>query len=158
MAAPRMPAFDPFDVVESNATAYPEPLAEPNRHRWNRRLGDAVGLTRFGVTLTRIEPGGQSSYRHAHSAQDEFVWVLEGDVTMETDDGAQILRPGTCAGFPAGTGATHRFVNHGDRDALILVVGDRTPGDDVTYADLDIRGRSEDGRRYTFTRKDGSSF
>ena len=81
------------------------------RTRYNRRLGNHAGLRNFGVNLTRIVPGGQSSYRHAHSTQDEFIWVLEGEVVMETNAGAQVLEPGMCAGFPAGTGDAHRFVN-----------------------------------------------
>ena len=158
MAAPQMPAFDPFDVAESNATSYPEALAEPNRHRWNRKLGDYAGLTHFGVNLTRIEPGGQSSYRHAHLTQDEFVWVLEGEVVMETNAGAQVLAAGTCAGFPAGGGEAHRFVNRTKSDVLLLVVGDRTPGEVVTYPDVDLAGRMDDDGRYRFTHKDGTPY
>src|ERR1700741_3881459 len=108
---PRPPAFEPADVPESNATTLPEPLRAANMNRYNRRLGDHAGLKNFGVNLTRIVPGGQSSYRHAHSRQDEFVYVLEGEVVLETDAGAQQLRAGMCAGFPAGTGDAHRFVN-----------------------------------------------
>lgn len=158
MAAPILPAFDPFDVVESHATALPPPFAEINSHRGFRRLGDHVGLTRFGVNLVRIEPGGQSSFRHAHMVQDEFVWVLEGEVTMETDEGAQVLKPGTCAGFPAGGGNAHRFVNHGGRDVLILVVGDRTPGEVVTYPDEDLAGHTDASGGYVFTHKDGTPY
>ena len=108
MAAPKSPAFDPFDVAESNATGYPEPFASMVRRRWNRRLGAHAGLTNFGVVLTRIEPGGRSSCRHTHLRQDEFVWVLEGEVVMVTDAGRQVLEAGTCAGFPAG-GASARL-------------------------------------------------
>lgn len=158
MAAPRLPAFDPFDVVESNATALPPPFAEINSHRWYRRLGDHAGLTRFGVNLTRIEPGGQSSFRHAHATQDEFVWVVEGEVVLETDAGRQVLQPGTCAGFAAGAGDAHRFLNLGDRDVLILVIGDRTLGDTVTYPDEDLAGRADATGRFVFTRKDGTPY
>jgi len=92
MPAPQLPAFDPHDVPESNATSYPEPHRAANLHRYNRRLGDHVGLQNYGVVMTRIVPGGQSSHRHAHSRQDEFIYVLEGEVTLESNSGQQITR------------------------------------------------------------------
>jgi len=156
MSKPQPPAFDPADVPESNATTYPRRYREENSRRWNRRLGDHAGLKNFGVTLTRIVPGGQSSARHAHARQDEFVWVVSGEVVLETNEGAQTLGPGMCAGFPAGCGNAHRFVNRSSADALILVVGDRTPMDEVTYPDIDNHGKAEPGGRFVFTRKDGS--
>ena len=125
MPKPTLPAFDPADLAESNATSYPEKFRAANSGRWNRRLGDHVGLTNFGVNLTRIVPGAQSSARHAHSRQDEFIWVVSGEIVLETNEGAQTLRPGMCAGFPAGCGNAHRFVNRsadGRRAA-----GDRRP-------------------------------
>jgi uncharacterized cupin superfamily protein len=157
-AKPAPPAFDPAEVAESNATTYPEPLRAPNQKRYNRRLGNHAGLKNFGVNLTRIIPGGQSSYRHAHSTQDEFIWVLEGEVVMETNAGAQILAPGMCAGFPAGTGDAHRFVNRSDADVLLLVVGDRSANDEVTYPEVDLHGRLGADGKYTFTRKDGTTY
>ncbi|TBW40446.1 cupin domain-containing protein [Siculibacillus lacustris] len=153
---PTPPAFDPRDVPESNASALPEPFRTRNSHRWYRRLGAHAGLTNFGVNLTRIEPGGQSSVRHAHSAQDEFVWVVAGEVVLETDAGTQTLVAGQCAGFPAGTGDAHRFVNRSASDATILVIGDRTAGDRLTYPDDDISGYFDSDGNYHFTRKDGS--
>src|SRR5579883_683003 len=119
--------FDPLTLPESNATGYPEPYRAANQKRWNRRLGDHAKLTNFGVNLTRLPPGAQSSARHAHSRQDEFVYVLKGVVELETDAGTEVLRAGLCAGFPAGAGNAHRFVNRSDEEALLLVVGDRTP-------------------------------
>ena len=150
--------FDPLDVPESNATGYPEPYRAANQRRWNRRLGEHAGLTNFGVNLTRIEPGGQSSCRHWHARQDEFVYVLQGTVELETNAGTEVLRAGMCAGFPAGTGNAHRFVNRSDADVLLLVAGDRTAGDEVTYPDIDMHGRMAPDGRYVFTRKDGSAF
>ncbi|MDP1752115.1 MAG: cupin domain-containing protein [Reyranella sp.] len=156
MTKPTLPAFDPADVAESNATGYPEPFREANSRRWFRRLGDHVGLTNFGVNLVRIVPGAQSSARHAHSKQDEFMMVISGELVLETDEGRQTLGPGMCAGFPAGGGNAHRFINQSDKDAVLLVVGDRTPGDEGTYPDIDLRaGIGSDGR-YLFTRKDGT--
>lgn len=149
-------AFDPLSLPESNATSYPEPFRAQNQQRWNRRLGDHAGLTNFGVTLTRIVAGGQSSSRHWHSRQDEFVHVLSGEVVLETDAGEQVLRTGMCAGFPAGTRDGHRFLNRTDSDVFLLVVGDRTPGDEVGYPDIDMHGHLGQDGRYHFTRKDGS--
>lgn len=153
----KSPAFDPKEVPESNATAIPEPFTRDNQNRYNRRISDFAGLKNYGVLLTRIIPGGQSSYRHAHSKQDEFVYVLEGPVTLETNVGAQVLESGMCAGFPAGTGDAHRFVNHTDRDALLLVVGDRSQGDEVTYPDVDMKAAYGADGKFRFTRKDGTA-
>jgi uncharacterized cupin superfamily protein len=155
---PKPPAFDPLAVPESNATGYPEPFKAANQTRWNRRLGNHAGLANFGVNLTRIVPGGQSSALHGHTKQDEFVWVLEGEVVLETTQGEQVLRAGHCAGFPAGRGEAHRFVNRSASDVLLLVVGDRTAGDEVYYPTLDLQARLLPDGKYRFTRKDGSGF
>ena len=149
-------SFDPLDLPESNATSYPGPYRAENQHRWNRRLGDHAGLTNFGINLTRIEPGGQSSSRHWHSRQDEFIYVLSGEVVLETNAGEELLRAGMSAGFPAGSGNGHRFLNRTSADALLLVVGDRTAGDEVFYPDLDLHGRLGPDGRYRFARKDGT--
>ena len=148
--------FDPLELPESNTTSYPEPYRTMAKRRWNRRLAAHAGLTIFGVNLTRIEPGGLSSQRHTHTAQDEFVYVLEGEVELVTDAGPETLRTGMCAGFPAGTGNAHHFVNRSDRDVLLLVVGDKTAGDEVVYTDIDLHGRLGDDGRVVFTKKDGS--
>jgi uncharacterized cupin superfamily protein len=158
MAKPQRPAFDPRDVAESNATTYPEPLRAPNLQRYNRRLGNHAGLGNYGVNLTRIVPGGQSSYRHAHSRQDEFVYVLEGEVVLETDGGSQVLGAGMCAGFPAGSGDAHRFVNRSTADVLLLVVGDRSADDEIFYPDVDMHAKLGPDGRYVFTRKDGTTY
>lgn len=156
----QLPAFDPRDVEESNAviSSYPEPFRAANQRRYNRRLGNHAGLRNFGVVLTRIVPGGQSSHRHAHSRQDEFVYVLEGEVVLETNAGAQVLRAGMCAGFPAGTGDAHHFINRSSADVLLLVVGDRTAGDEVSYSDIDMQAKPGADGTYCFTRKDGTPF
>lgn len=150
-----LPAFDPATVSESNFTSYPELHRAVNSMRYNRRLGDHAGLKNFGVNLTRIVPGGQSSYRHAHSRQDEFIFVLEGEVVLETNDGEQILRPGTCAGFPAGSGDAHRFVNRSARDAVLLVIGDRSSGDEISYPDVDMHAVLGPDGHYRFSTKSG---
>jgi len=150
--------FNPLMLPESNATSYPDPYRAENRRRWNRRLGEHAKLRNFGVNLTRIVPGGQSSHRHAHTRQDEFVYVLEGRVELETDAGTEVLRPGMCAGFPAGTGNAHRFVNRSAADVLLLVIGDRTADDEVSYLDIDMHGRMESDGKYSFMHKDGRPY
>lgn len=148
-------AFDPDDVSESNFTGYPAVHRAANQMRYNRRLGDHAGLKNFGVNLTRIIPGGQSSFRHAHSRQDEFVFVLEGEVVLETDCGAQVLTAGMCAGFPAGSGDAHRFVNRTTGDVRLLVIGDRTPDDEISYPDVDMHAVLGADGVYKFTTKTG---
>ena len=158
MSTPTPPAFDPNDVAETNFTGYPEPFRSINSRRWNRRLGDHAGLKNFGVNLTRLVPGAQSSARHAHAKQDEFVWVMSGEVVLETNEGAQTLQAGMCAGFPAGCGNAHRFLNRSSADALFLVVGDRTPFEEVTYPDIDLHGKAGADGRLVFARKDGTPY
>jgi uncharacterized cupin superfamily protein len=150
--------FRPSDVSESNASTYPLEFREGQRKRYNRRLGDFGGLKNYGVNFVRVVPGGQSSARHAHSKQDEFVYVVEGELVLVTDAGRETVGPGTCIAFPAGTGDGHHLLNLTDRDAAFLVVGDRTPGDEVTYPDIDLRlGMGADGKR-GFLHKDGTPY
>ena len=155
---PRAPAFDPRALPESNATAYPPPLRDANMMRWNRRLSRHAGLRNFAVNLTRISPGGQSSYRHAHSLHDEFVYVLRGEAVLETDAGEQVLSAGMCAGFPAGAGDAHRFLNRSRADAELLVVGDVFPGDEVSYPDVDMQGRLQEDGSFRVLHKDGTPY
>jgi uncharacterized cupin superfamily protein len=150
--------FKPVDVSESNASSLPEPFREGQRKRYNRRLGDHAGLKNYGVNLIRVLPGGQSSFRHAHSRQDEFVYVIEGEFVLVTDAGRETVGPGTCIGFPAGTGEAHHFLNLTQNDAVFLVIGDRPAGDEVTYSDIDLELKAgADGVR-GFYRKDGTPY
>jgi uncharacterized cupin superfamily protein len=158
MMKPQPPAFDPRDVAEKSFTGYPEPFDAANHGRHDRRLGDHAGLRNFGVVLTRITPGGRSSLRHAHARRDEFVYVLEGEAVLETDAGAQVLRAGTCTGFPAGSGDAHCFVNRSSADALLLVVGDRKADDAISYPDIDMQARLGPDGTYRISRKDGTPF
>jgi uncharacterized cupin superfamily protein len=151
----RMPAFNAADVAETNFTSYPAAHRAINQDRYNRRLGDHAGLRNYGVNMTRIIPGGQSSYRHAHSRQDEFIFVVDGEVVLETNGGAQTLTRGMCAGFPAGTGDAHRFINRTANDVILLVVGDRTAGDEISYPDVDMHATLGPDGRYRFTTKRG---
>ena len=135
---PSRPALDPATVPERTGSSYPPPLDVPCRARRKRALGNEVGVTHFGVNLTRLEPGAWSAQRHWHTRQDEFVYVLEGEVTLVTDAGEQTLGPGMAAGFPAGAADGHHLVNRTARPALYLEVGDRTSGDEVHYPDVDL--------------------
>jgi len=151
------PAIDPAQVPEQSTTGYPEPYKTRVAGRHRRRLGDAAGLKNFGVNLTRLDPGAESSMRHWHAKQDEFIYVLEGEVTLVTNAGRQKLGPGMAAGFPAGKADGHQLVNETGRLALYLEIGDRTPEDGATYSDVDMAARMIEGK-WVFTRKDGSPF
>ncbi len=132
------PALDPAAVPERVGSSYPAPFASQVGGRRKRVLGDALGLRNFGVNLVELPPGALSALRHWHSRQDEFVYVLEGELTLVTDAGEQLLTAGMVAGFPAGAEDGHHLVNRSDRNALYLEVGDRSPCDDVVYSDVDL--------------------
>jgi uncharacterized cupin superfamily protein len=134
---------------------YPEQFALRMAGREKRPLGDLFGLTNFGVNLTRLSPGASSALRHRHSRQDEFIYVLEGEPTLITDEGEAKLRPGMCAGFAAG-GTAHYLRNETGCDVLYIEVGDRTPGDEVTYPDDDLRAEMASDGKYRFVRRNGS--
>ena len=125
--------------------------------REKRQLGDVFGLKNFGVNLTRIAPGGESSLLHRHSRQDEFIYILEGTPTLVTDDGEFALAPGMCAGFPAG-GIAHQLVNRSDADVVYLEVGDRTAGDEGSYPNDDIKAELGPDGQWRFSRKDGTPY
>jgi len=139
-----------------HGTGYPAPYDAPCRARQRWKLGDAAGLTQFGVNRLRLPPGAWSAQRHWHSAEDEFVYVLEGSVVLVTDAGEELLGPGDCAGFPAGAADGHHFVNRSADDALLLEVGTRSRGNDaVAYPDIDLAlPPGADG----YTRRDGTPF
>lgn len=138
-------------------TLYPEPLATAFDGRDKKSLGNAFGLVNFGVNLTRLAPGAISALRHAHSLQDELIYVLEGRPTLHTDEGVVELMPGMCAGFRAGTGNAHQLANHTDAEVLYLEVGDRTAGDEVSYPDVDLHAREAAGG-WIFLHKDGRPY
>ena len=142
----------------ARASNYPEPFASRMQKREKRPLGDLFGLTTFGVNLTRLAPGGLSALRHAHSKQDEFVYILEGRPTLVTDAGETALAPGMCAGFKAGTGDAHHLVNRTVDDVVFLEVGDRAPGDAATYPDDDIQASLGADGKWRFLHKDGTPY
>jgi len=125
--------------------------------RQKHPLGDHFGLRNFGVNLTRLAPGAISALRHAHTLQDEFIYMLEGTPTLITDAGETLLTPGMCAGFRAGSGDAHRLVNRSAADVVYLEIGDRTPDDQVSYPDDDLAATLADGQ-WRFTHKDGTPY
>jgi uncharacterized cupin superfamily protein len=145
-----MPKIDidkiPFQVMGG----YPGPFKTVLDKREKKRLGDAVGLTQFGVNITRLKPGGASSLRHWHREEDEFIYVLEGEVVLTEDCGETVLKPGDAAGWKANSPNGHTVSNRGSKDALFLEVGARATSEYVTYPDVDlVLERDERGRRYT---------
>ena len=139
-------------------SSYPAPFAKTMEGRTKRPLRDLFGLGNFGVNIVHLVPGARSALRHAHTRQDEFVYVVEGEPTLVTNAGDTPLKPGMCAGFKAGTGDAHHLVNRSARDVVYLEIGDRSAGDEVDYPEDDIRVRTgPDGRR-RYEHKDGTPY
>lgn len=144
--------------LRTKPSNYPEPFASRMGGREKRALGNVFGLSNFGVNLTRLAPKAQSALRHAHSKQDEFVYILEGHPTLMTDEGATPLAPGMCAGFKAGTGNGHQLINETSANVVYLEVGDRTPGDSGTYPDDDLKAVLQADGNWSFLHKDGTPY
>lgn len=146
------------DVAPRSAPSiYPEPFASRMVGREKRQLGDFFGLTNFGVNLTRLAPNAVSALRHAHSRQDEFIYILKGHPTLDTDEGRTRLSPGMCAGFRAGGGNANHLINDTTEEVLYLEIGDRTPGDEAIYPDDDLQASLVDGN-WRFFHKDGTPY
>lgn len=150
-----MPKIDLESVPEICRTGYPAPYSADVAGRHYRRLAGPGGLTDFGVNLCRLEPGAWSSQRHWHSREDEFAYVVSGEVVLVTNTGETLMRPGDCAAFPKNDGDGHHLVNRSDADALLLVVGSNFADDTCTYPDIDMHLPRADGG---FTRKDGTPY
>lgn len=145
------------DIPYVTGAAHPVPVAERCRPRRKQRLGDAVGLDQFGVNRVELDPGVWSTVRHWHTHEDEFVIVLEGELTLVTDTGPRTLRPGHCAGFKAGVADGHRLENRSDTLAVYLEIGSRRPDVDETYySDDDLMVRHDESGRQMFMRRDGT--
>ena len=149
--------IDPASVKALVGTYYPPPFDQPCLARERRRLGDAAGLTQFGVNLLRLPPGAWSSQRHWHSGEDEFVYILQGEATLVTDAGAEVLRAGDAVGFKAGDADGHCLQNRSDADVLALEVGTRVAGDVACYPDIDMLAPGVQGGPM-YTRKDGTPY
>lgn len=157
-SAPSLVAIAATDApARMKRSNYPEPFASRMSGRQKHPLGDLFGLTNFGVNLTRLAPGAVSALRHAHTVQDEFVYILKGRPTLHTDEGHTLLAPGVCAGFKAGTGNGHCLINNTDEEIVYLEVGDRTPGDEGMYPDDDLHAQLINGT-WAFTHKDGTPY
>ena len=138
-------------------TFYPSPFDEPCRARERTRLGDAAGLTQYGVNLLRLPPGAWSSQRHWHTKEDEFVYVLSGEVVLVTDDGDEVLRAGDCAGFKADDPDGHCLQNRSNQDATVLEIGTRVPGNAAYYSDVDMMAPAG-GKPARYCRRDGTPY
>jgi len=144
-----MPKIDIAALAIDNTTNYPEPHRQAVAGRFRKRLGNAVGLNQFGVNLTTLKPGAWSSQRHWHEAEDELVYMLEGEVVLCEDEGETLLRPGDAAGWKANSPNGHCLINRSTRDAVFLEIGTRAPQERAFYSDIDMyveRGTS--GARY----------
>ena len=152
-----LPALDPQTVAEVRRSIYPEPFKSRMGDRAKRRLGDACGLTRFGVNLVTLGAGGQSALRHWHTLEDEFVYVLSGEVVLVTDGGEQTLSAGMCAGYPGGKRDAHHFVNRSVKPATYLEIGNRIDGDNAFYPDDDLMWADDGGGQHA-SHKDGRRY
>lgn len=158
-AVPRPVALLASDVpARSTPSVYPPEFAARMTGRVKRALGDVFSLANFGVNLTRLAPGAMSSLRHAHSRQDEFIYILEGQAILRTDAGETPLTPGMCAGFAAGTGDAHQLVNRSTADVVYLEVGDRSVGDTGSYPDDDIQAVLGANGKWHFSHKNGTPY
>ena len=155
----RKPAIDPQDLPARSSSGYPEPYRSRVLPREKRALGAVLGLTKLGVNLTTLMPGKQSSMRHFHWLEDELVYVLQGEVVLRTDAGEQVLTPGTCAGFPAGSRDGHQLINRSDKPARYLEISNHDPADSGEYTDAEVDlayRQTADGP--VFTHRDGKPY
>lgn len=150
-----MPKIDIAALPARTGSGYPPPLDAPCATRTRKRLGDAGGLRDFGVNLMTLPPGGWSSQRHWHSHEDEFAYVLEGELILVEDGGESVLRAGDCAAFPKNTGNGHHLINRSSTMAVYLEVGSRSPQDLTMCSDVDMMSSSIDGR---FVHRDGTPY
>jgi uncharacterized cupin superfamily protein len=147
-----MPKIDIANIKIDTHSGYPEPYRQVTIGRERQRLGNAVGLDQFGVNLSRLKPGAQSSQRHWHANEDEFVYILEGEVVLHEDGGEIVLRAGDAAGWKAGVANGHCLINRSAQDVVFIEVGTRSNHERVDYPDIDMKVvRDDDGMRYTHT-------
>ena len=152
-----MPKIDIAKIAHDTSIGYPQQFRAQVEGRSRQRLGNAVGLDQFGVNLCRLKPGAASSQRHWQHHEDEFVYVLEGEVVLCEDGGETVLKTGDAAGWKAGVANGHCLINRSDRDAVFLEVGTRAPNEKVTYPDIDMLFE-RDGERRRYTRKSGEPY
>jgi uncharacterized cupin superfamily protein len=150
--------IDPAKEEARTGSGYPAPYAADCSNREKRALGDIAGLTHFGVNLVTLKPGTWSSQRHWHSGEDEFVYLISGELALVTDAGEQVLKAGMAAGFPAGDTNGHHLINRSGRDAVYLEVGSRVDGDVCSYPDIDLHLEPDGKGDYRFVHKDGRPY
>ena len=154
-----MPRIHPGQLPEQSGSKYPKPFDEVCKGRHFRRLGEAAGLTKLGVTMVRLAPGGWSGQRHFHEQEDEFLYLISGELVLVTDAGEEVVRAGDCAAWKAGERDGHHLINRGDNDAVFLAMSNRDAGDSGEYPDIDLRF---EGDRYSgkgrYLHKDGSAY
>ena len=144
-----MPKIDIPKVPVERATTYPDPYWQVTVGREKQRLGNSIGLNQFGVNLVTLKPGAWSSQRHWHRNEDEFVYVLEGEITLVEDHGEVVLKPGDTAGWKANSRIGHCLINRTKQDARYIEVGTRAPFETAVYPDIDMRAeRDKNGMRY----------
>ena len=144
-----MPKIDRSKIPFGNNPSYPKEFADAIAGREKQKLGDAVGLTQFGVNISRIKANSKSALRHWHESEDEFIYMLEGELVLHEDSGETVLKPGDAAGWRANGGVGHCLINRTDKDALYLEVGTRSKAERVHYPDVDFRMERDDkGRRW----------
>ncbi|MDO8876991.1 MAG: cupin domain-containing protein [Pseudolabrys sp.] len=152
-----MPKIDSAIIKIDTATGYPPPHNKAVEGRSRIRLGRAAGLTQFGVNVCTLKPGAASSQRHWHENEDEFVYVLEGEVTLCEDGGETVLRPGDTAGWKAGVANGHCLINRSDRDTVFIEIGSRAATERAHYSDIDMMVVRDD-KGFRYTRKNGEPF
>jgi uncharacterized cupin superfamily protein len=150
-----MPKIDIDKVPWGNTASYPKEFAYAIAGREKRRIGDAVGLSQFGVNIARIKPNAMSALRHWHESEDEFIYMLEGELVLKENDGETVLKPGDAAGWRASGGIGHCLINRTDRDAVYLEVGTRSRSERVHYPDVDFM-MERDGNSRRWMRKNGT--
>ncbi len=150
-------AIKATDAPKREGSRYPKPYDEICQNRTKYLLSDVFGLTQYGVNFVVIEPGAWSSQRHSHEKEDEFIYVLEGTLTLCDDNGEHVLTPGMCAGFKAGTGNGHCLKNVTGKVAIYLEVGSRIPNEKIVYNDIDMKTENSSGK-HVYSRKDGTLY
>lgn len=148
---------DPMRAPGRRTSIYPKPLAAGFEGRFKRALTELARLTQFGVNLTTLEPGAQSSHLHWHAFEDEFIYVLEGELVLATTEGEQVLKASMAAGFPAGDRSGHHLINRSSKLATYLEIGTRSAVENVNYPNVDLCGEKRDGK-FRFFHKDGTAY
>lgn len=155
---PGTTVIDPATLTERKGSGYPAPFEEPCMARFKVALGDAGGLTQYGVNLVTLQPGAWSAQRHWHSHEDEFVWVVSGELVLVSDAGEAVLKPGMAATAKAGVADGHHLINRSSADAVYLEVGTRAPADACSYPDIDLHLEPDGEGGHRFVTKSGERY